>query len=359
MKSNERLKRLRGLMKARGINAFLITDPVNVEYVSGFTGGDSYAFILPKEQYLLTDGRYTEMAEEEAGGFEVLTRKMRLTELIEQVARKRRLKEIAFEGFGISYDTLREYRKALGGVRWRAQRPMIHMLRRVKDAREVALIEECVKVAQDAMRAVRKQLRPGLTENEVAAELDYQMRKRGGQKAAFNTIVAAGPHSSQPHAATGKRKMRQGDAVTIDWGARMNGYNCDLTRVFFIGKAQPKFRKIYNIVLRAQQMAIEIARPGVAIQRMDAVAREHIAAQGYGSEFNHSLGHGLGMEVHEAPAVNRTAKGNLEAGFVITVEPGIYVPGFGGVRVEDDVLITEKGARVLSDFPREIEQLIV
>ena len=359
MATNQRLNNLRKLMKERRINAFLITDPVSVEYISGFTGGDSYALILPKNQYILTDGRYTEMAQKEAPGFEVLTRKAKLTEVIELVVRRHRIKEISFEGFRITYDALREYRKALGGVKWKAERPIVHILRKIKEPREVAVIQKCVEVAEDAMRVVRKLLKPGTTENEVAAELDYQMRRRGTQKPAFSTIIAAGAHSSQPHAAPGQRKIRRGDALTVDWGAKLDGYNSDITRVFFISKVQPKFRKIYEIVLKAQKLAIEALKPGMPAMKLDAVARNYIIERGYGPQFNHSLGHGLGMEGHEFPIVNATNKAHLEPGMVITIEPGIYIPGFGGVRVEDDVLVTEQGAKVLSRFPKEIDQLIV
>jgi len=356
---NERLRKLRELMRKRGINAFLITDPINVEYISGFTGGDSYAFILPRDQYILTDGRYTEMAQEEAPGFEVLTRKLKMAEVIQKVARKHRLKEFSFEGFSITYDTLREYKKALGGIRWKAERPVVHTLRRTKGPEEVARIKKCVAVAEESLRVVRKQLKPGISENEVVAELDYQMRKRGGKGPAFGSIVAAGAHSSQPHAAAGARKLRAGDAVTIDWGAKLDGYNSDQTRVFFMGKVHPKFHKIYEIVLQAQKLAIEALKPGMPAMKLDAVARNYITQHGYGPQFSHSLGHGLGMEVHEFPIMNTSNKLPLEAGMVVTIEPGIYIPGFGGVRVEDDVLITQKGAKVLGSFPKEIEDMIV
>jgi Xaa-Pro aminopeptidase len=360
MKKNERLGKLRELLRKRGIGAFLITDPVGVEYISGFTGGDSYAFILPKDQYILTDGRYTEMAQDEAPGFDVLTRKLKMVEIIEKVVRKHRLKEFSFEGFSITYDALRDYRKTLGGgVRWKPERPVIHTLRRIKDAGEVARITKCVEVAEASMSVVRKRLKAGATESEVAAELEYQMRKRGGIKPSFGTIVAAGAHSSQPHAAAGPRKLRAGDAVTIDWGVKINGYNSDLTRVFFIGKVQPKFRRIYKIVLQAQRMAIAALKPGVPAMKLDAVARDHIARNGYGPQFSHSLGHGLGMEVHEFPILNKSNKLPLEAGMVVTIEPGIYIPGFGGVRVEDDVLVTDKGAKVLGGFPKELDEMIV
>ncbi len=359
MEAKRRLARLRELMKEKGVKALLLTDAVNVEYVSGFTGGDSYAFILPRHQYILTDGRYTEMAGKEAPDFTVLTRKPKMEKIIEKVARRHRLKVISFEGFRITYDTLKAYRKAVSSVRWKAERPLVHTLRKIKEPGEVAKVQECVRVAQAAMRVVKKKLRPGITEIDVAAELEYQMRKRGAKKPAFDTIVAAGPHSSQPHAAAGRRKFRAGDAVTIDWGANLNGYNSDLTRVFFLGRGRPGFRKIYEITLEAQRRAIEMIKPGARIAQIDAAARDYIAERGYGPQFTHSLGHGLGMEVHEAPGISNTNRSTLEPGMVFTVEPGIYIPGFGGVRVEDDVVVTKKGVKVLSGFPKKIERCIV
>lgn len=359
MPENQRLARLRELMKEKRVSALLLTDPVNVEYVTGFTGGDSYAFILPRHQYILTDGRYAEMARNEAPGFAVLVRRPKMEEVIEKVARRHRVKIISFEGFRISYDTLTTYRKAVTCAKWKAERPLVHALRKIKEPGEVAKVEACIRVAQAAMLAARKHLRPGVTEMEIAAELDYQIRRRGGRKAAFDTIVAAGSHSSQPHAATGRRRLRAGDAVKIDWGVRMDGYNSDITRMFFLGRIPPKFRKIYEIVLEAQRRAIEMIKPGVEIARIDAAARDHIAGRGFGPQFSHGLGHGLGMEVHEAPAISKATKCKLEEGMLFTVEPGIYIPGFGGVRIEDDVLVTKDGARVLSDFPKKIDEMVV
>ena len=337
----------------------LLTDPVNVEYVSGFTGGDSYAFVLPRQQYILTDGRYTEMAAKEAPDFTVLTRRPKMEGLIEKIVRKHRLKVISFEGFRITYDTLKAYRKAVSGVRWKSEKPLVHTLRKIKEPGEVARVQACIRVAQAALRAAKRHLRPGVTETDISAELGYQMQKRGAKRPAFDTIVAAGAHSSQPHAAPGRRKLRPGDAVTIDWGAYMDGYNSDMTRVFFLGKVKPGFRKIYEITLEAQRRAIEAIRPGAAISEIDAAARDYIAERGYGPQFSHSLGHGLGMEVHEGPLVGKGVKCGLEPGMLFTVEPGIYIPGFGGVRIEDDVLVTKKGVKVLSAFPKKIEQVII
>ncbi len=356
---NKRLEKLRELMKRQRINSLLLTDFVNVGYITGFTGGDSFALITPKHRYVITDPRYTEQAGKQAPHFEIITRKGEMSQAVSKLVRKHRLKALSFESAGLSYELFQTYKKVLSGVHLKPEKPLVQKLRCIKEPREVRMIRKAVDVAQKAMRRVRKIIRPGIRENELAAEVEYQMRLLGGDRKAFDTIVASGKNSSMPHAQCTDRRLRFGEAVTIDWGAQRGSYNSDLTRVFFIGKIKPLFGKIYEIVLGAQRAAIKAVRPGVSAQEIDGVARDYISKNGYGKWFAHALGHGLGLEVHEAPRIGQKINTALEPGMVFTVEPGIYLPGRGGVRIEDDVLVTAGGCEVLSNFPRNPGQMIV
>ncbi len=355
----KRLEKLRELMRRQRINSLLLTDFVNVGYITGFTGGDSFALITPKSRYIITDSRYTEQAGKQAPHFEIITRKGEMSQAVREIVRKHRLKGLSFESTGLSYELFRTYKKALPGVRLKPEKPLVQKLRCIKEPREVRMIQKAVDIAQKAMRRVRKLIRPGIRENELAAEVEYQMRLLGGDREAFDTIVASGRNSSMPHAQCTDRRLRFGETITIDWGARCGFYNSDLTRVFFIGRIRPLFKKIYEIVLGAQRAAIKTIRPGVSAQEIDKAARDYIHKKGYGKWFTHALGHGLGLEVHEAPRIGQKVNTALKPGMVFTVEPGIYLPGRGGVRIEDDVLVTAGGCKVLSSFTRNLRQAVV
>ena len=282
-----------------------------------------------------------------------------MSQAVSKLVRKHRLKALSFESAALSYDLFQTYKKVLSGVHLKPEKPLVQKLRCIKEPREVRMIQKAVDIAQKAMRRVRKVICPGIREYELAAEMEYQVRLLGGDKEAFDTIVASGKNSSMPHAQRTDKRLKSGDAVTIDWGARCGFYNSDLTRVFFIGKIKPLFGKIYKIALGAQRAAIKAVRPGVSAHEIDKAARDYISKNGYGKWFAHALGHGLGLEVHETPRIGQKVNTALEPGMVFTVEPGIYLPGRGGVRIEDDVLVTAGGCEVLSNFPRNPGQMIV
>jgi Xaa-Pro aminopeptidase len=232
-------------------------------------------------------------------------------------------------------------------------------LRQIKDREEVAEIRQAVRYAEKAFAAIRVTLRPEQTEKEIADALDYQLRRFGARGSSFPPIVAAGPRGALPHATPGDEPVGEQESVLIDWGAAGRLYKSDLTRVLVTGRISPKLRRIYGLVLAAQTQAIAAIGPGVAAQEVDAVARGVIAAAGYGRRFGHGLGHGLGLEVHEAPRLTAASSTVLQAGMVVTVEPGIYLPGWGGVRIEDDVLVTRRGHEVLTTAPKQLEEMIL
>ena len=244
-------------------------------------------------------------------------------------------------------------------VELEASSGLVENLRQIKDKEEVARIREAIRQAEKAFGVIRASLRGGKTEKQVADELDAQFRLFGAVGSAFPAIVAVGPRAALPHAKAGAREIGSSDFVLIDWGANGGLYNSDLTRVLVTGKIPPKLERIYRVVLRAQHAAIDAIRPGVVAHDVDRVARDRIARAGFGRYFGHGLGHGLGLEVHEGPRLASGSQVVLKPGMVVTVEPGIYLPGWGGVRIEDDVLVTRTGCEVLSSTPKQFEQMVV
>jgi len=232
-------------------------------------------------------------------------------------------------------------------------------MRVIKDEAEVGKIRASLKVTEEAFTALREAVRVGQTELEMAARLEYEMKRRGSLSPAFSTICAEGPNAALPHAHPGRRKVVERSAVLFDWGATVDFYCADLTRVVFIGSIPDAIREVYEIVLAAQRLAIAAVKPGARMYDVDKVARDHIASAGFGDAFNHSLGHGLGLCVHEAPALSWRSSEAMEAGMVVTVEPGVYLPGVGGVRIEDDVLVTPRGSRVLSKLEKTPDSAII
>jgi len=245
------------------------------------------------------------------------------------------------------------------GIRLIPAPPILAQMRRLKNDDELAAMSRAIRVAEDAFKATLLTIRPGQTELEMAARLEYEMKRRGASGPAFNTICAEGPNAAKPHAVPGNRKTRKGSAILFDWGARVGGYNSDLTRMVFVGSIPPKIGEIYRIALEAQQAAIAAIRPGRKMCDVDGVARKIITDAGYGKQFTHGLGHGLGLEVHEAPSLSWRSKEELVPGMVVTVEPGIYLPGIGGVRIEDDVLVTSRGHRVLTHLNKSLESAVI
>jgi Xaa-Pro aminopeptidase len=346
--------------KAR-IDAFLVNKVEDVAYLTGFTGDDSFALVLSGAACLLTDGRYDEQAHKECPGLDIFVRKGPMPQAVADVLKGRKVRRLAVQGDYLSIrlrDTLQQ--KLPKSVRIVPVGDVTGRLRQVKDDQEVRLIRKALAVAQGAFcglisRGARAFV--GRTEREVAAELDYRMRLAGADKPAFETIVAAGAHSSLPHYRPGSTRIRRDQPVLIDWGAFVGGYCCDLTRVVCVGKIPTKLAEVYKLVRRAQQAGMAALVAGASARKVDAAARKVIEDAGYGARFVHGLGHGIGRQIHEMPAVGQLAKGRLRAGMVVTVEPGVYLPGVGGIRIEDDVLVGPDDSRRLSGLAASLEAM--
>ena len=348
----ERLVRCRSRMLRKRIDAYLVLRAVDQAYLTGFDGEDGAVMVTARRVYVITDGRFDEHADRQAPWATKVLRKGPLAPAIARVARRLRLQRLHVQADAVDVAAHAALRRAAKPIRLTPAPAIVGEMRQIKDAVEIEAIRRAVDVAQRAFKRIVRHVRPGAVERDLAGRLEYEMRRAGADGAAFATIVAAGAHAALPHARAGDDVVRRDQIVLFDWGARVGGYCSDLTRVVAVGRIPARLRRIYEIVLQAQQAGIAAIAPGVTARQADAAARRIIAKAGYGKQFSHSLGHGLGLEVHEAPALSRRVERRLEPGMVVTVEPGVYVRGLGGVRIEDDVLVTRDGAEVLSDLDR-------
>ncbi|EOS8057287.1 aminopeptidase P family protein [Enterococcus hirae] len=348
-----RVEKLRKKMQEENLDSFLITSPYNLRYLTNFTGTTGLAVITLEKAFFITDFRYTEQAAAQAQGFEIIKNVGPIFEEVADLVQKEGLRELGFEETTVSfleYSVLEEIIDAqlipISG--------MIEELREIKDEEEIAIIEKACSIADLAYDHILKMIQPGMTEIEVANQLDFYMRSLGASGVSFETIVASGLRSAMPHGVASKKIIEQGDLITIDFGCYYEGYVSDMTRTFAIGDPGEQLKEFYQIVLEAQLAVLEVAKPGVTGKQLDAVARDYITKHGYGEAFGHSTGHGIGLEIHEGPNVSVRAEKQFVPGNIITDEPGIYLPGIGGVRIEDDLLITSDGNRVLTHSPKEL-----
>lgn len=356
---SERLRACRESLRSRSIDGYLTTGRTDGYYLTGFDGEDGAVLILPRKVYLLTDGRFEEEAARSAPWATAVIRTGSLASSLARLLKRHRVRRLGFEPEQMTVAQHTAFRKAIRPARLVRLPKLTMKLRLIKDDAEIKAIEQALRVAEDAFTAVIGRLRLGATERDIASELEHQMIRRGASGASFPIIVAEGPNSSLPHATPGRRRIRRGSAVLIDWGATVDHYRSDLTRVIFIRTIPPRFRRMYEHVLSAQAEGIRAIAPGMRMGDVDAAARNPLARAGMGRRFSHSLGHGLGLDIHEPPRLARNVTDRLKAGMVVTVEPGVYFPGIGGVRIEDDVLVTENGRRVLSRLPKELDAMVV
>jgi Xaa-Pro aminopeptidase len=349
-----RLQQLRHALKREQLDGYLALNRNDQFWLTGFTGEDGGVLVRPRTVTLLTDGRFEETARQETPYARAVIRPNRGPKSFAEELTRAGVKQCGFDPRHMTVELYNGLTRSARGSKLMPVRNALTGPRQCKNPSELRQIRRAVKIAQDAFRATVADIKPGQREREIAARLVYEMTRRGADGPSFPPIVAAGPGAALPHYAPTDRKLRRGEALLIDWGARVGWYASDLTRMVYVGSIPPLIAEIHAIVLAAQEAAIARVAPGVETGAVDAAARQVIAAAGYGQQFTHGLGHGLGLDVHEGPSVRRDAKDVLEPGMVITIEPGIYLPGQGGVRIEDDVLVTAKGRSVLSKLPKAL-----
>lgn len=357
-----RLTRLRQAMRNAEVDALLISNANDIRYLTPFSGEDSAAILTGKRFVLISDSRFAEEIEPLGQWIEIALRRGPIAAKIGEVAGDLKVTRLGVQAEHLPIAQRRNIAKAVDGRSIVDTENLLSTLRAIKDEVEVQIIRKAVKCQQEALEATLADLRAGQSESQIAARLEFEMKQRGASDAAFSTNVSARTNSSKPHYRPSERvKLARGKALLIDWGARVEGYCSDMTRTWAVGSMPRAIGQIYRIVLEAQLAGIEAIGPGVPCREVDAAARKIIDDAGFGENYGHGLGHGIGLDVHESPSLSPRAEENdvLKAGMVVTVEPGIYLPGVGGVRIEDDVLVTDKGHRVLSDWPKGIEDAVL
>ncbi|HYE84208.1 MAG TPA: Xaa-Pro peptidase family protein [Clostridia bacterium] len=354
---NKRIDGLRKLMLEKKLDGVFAYSGENRRYLSGFTGSTGFVVIGKNITRFITDFRYKEQSAKQCEGFEIVIQSNNLMEKIAEALKKDGIRRLGIEEDFMTVGFCEDLKMALPGIELLPARSIFSRLRVTKDAAEVDNIRKAAAIADEAFRHILGYLKPGMSEAEVGLELEYFMKKKGASGTSFDSIVASGVRSSLPHGIASEKTIENGEFLTLDFGCVYNGYCSDMTRTVFIGKAEEKHRKIYDIVLKAQIEALKGIKPGVTGRSIDKIARDIITAEGYGEYFGHGLGHGVGLAVHEDPRLSVLGENILEAGMIVTDEPGIYIPDFGGVRIEDLVLVTEAGAETLSKSPKELIEL--
>jgi Xaa-Pro aminopeptidase len=354
-----RRDRLPTVLHENQLDGLVVFKPVNVTYLTGFSGEASHLLVGKDQTILVSDGRFTEQIAQECPGLETYIRPpaQPIWDATAQTLGKLSWKNVGFEAAHVSVADFEGLREKLATVNWKSCVGVVETLRMKKDAAELAEIQQAIAIAERAFERLRQSLRPEDDERQVSHRLERFMREEGAKTASFPTIVGVSERAALPHAPLSKKQLGQGEMVLIDWGADGGFYKSDLTRVFATRSISPQLRQVHAAVLNAQQRAISAIRPGVKAQDVDAVARAALEEAGLADKFTHGLGHGIGLEIHEGPWFRPNSEIVLEAGMVTTVEPGVYITGWGGVRIEDDVLITENGCDVLTHVSRDLTAL--
>ncbi|HJT31738.1 MAG TPA: Xaa-Pro peptidase family protein [Pirellulales bacterium] len=357
----ERRQRLIGLLNDANAEALLVTNFTNVTYLTGFTGDDSYLLVSPRETVIISDFRYVEQLAGECPDLrtQIRTTAVKMPDAVVEVIGSAKVGRLGIEADSLTISLYNYLTGQLPKIAVHPTTGLVEQLREIKDADEIAELRRAIACAEQSFDALRAKLHRDRTEKELADELDHHMRLLGAQRSSFPTIVAAGPRAALPHARPTADPIGNAELVLVDWGAVCGHYSSDLTRVLVTAKISPKLEQIYRLVLKAQRRAIDAVAPGKTGRQIDAVAREVIHSGGHGEHFGHGLGHGIGLDVHEGPRVAVTNDKPLKAGMVVTIEPGIYLPGWGGIRIEDDVLVTETGHEVLTHCPKELAEAVV
>ena len=345
---------LRGELARLRLDALLITTPRNIRYLTGFTGSNALCLVTRHAQFFITDPRYTTQARAEVKGWK---RFIASESLAGEASRQKllpRCRRIGFESSHLSYARYRLLKRQFPSTSLIPMEGIVERFGIVKTAAEIALMKRATVITDSVFSEILKVIKPGVKELDISAEISYRQKRHGAERDAFDPIVASGFRAALPHARASRKKIKSGEGVVLDFGCVVEGYHSDLTRTVFVGKVSRKMRGVYETVRDAQDNAIQAARSDMQAKELDAVARRTISNAGWGRFFIHSLGHGLGLDVHEPPRISSLSREILSEGSVITIEPGVYIPGVGGVRIEDDVIITKHGCKVLTRSSKEL-----
>lgn len=357
-----RRSRLRKALSKHKLDALLVIGEKNVSYLTGFSGDSTWLLLSQDDALLLSDFRYVTQIQEECPELTAFIRAshMTLVDGLREVVGSQWVARLGVEGHLMTMDVFNSVREKLTEIRLTSVNREVEELRAIKDADELQEIRTAVRLAERGFECLRSTLRPQATERQLAFELEHAIRSFGGAGLSFPAIVAVGDRAALPHYRPGDRDLSLSPILLVDWGATAHsGYRSDITRTLLTGKPPRRFEKVYRTVLEAQALAIERIRAGVTCREVDAAAREHIERAGFGRYFDHGTGHGIGLDVHELPRLSGNSETVLRPGMVVTVEPGIYLPGWGGVRIEDDVLVTRQGCEVLSSVPKDWDSVQV
>ncbi|MEW6621679.1 MAG: Xaa-Pro peptidase family protein [Bacillota bacterium] len=352
----ERLNKLRSQLIQKGIDAILISKPQNIRYFSGFTGSSAQLLITGDYNYLITDFRYLEQAKEQCSNYTVIDAGKKYSTIINELIVNDHIRSLGFEEDYIVVKTYEEYMHVLSSTVLIPFSQEIKSLRMVKDQTEINIIKKAASLLDEAYNHIIQLIKPGITEKDLALELEFYLKKNGAEDKSFEFVVASGLRGAMPHGVATTKKLNYGEMVTIDFGAVVDGYCSDMTRTIILGKINDWQRKVYNLVLESQEYALQNICSGMTCQQADSLARDLINNGGFGEYFGHSLGHGLGLEIHEDPKLAQRDDTILKTGMVVTIEPGVYVPGLGGVRIEDMALINKDSAEV---FTKSNKQLVI
>lgn len=348
-----RLRRARSAIRDAGCDALLISNARDIRYLSPFSGEDSWAIVAPRSFVVISDFRFAEDLACLKGIAKVHMRKGSIAGAAAGLISDMKLRRVGVQSEYMTIATKRSIVKQTGAKRLKDTTAILSRLRVIKDDAEIRAITKAIHVQERALLDLLPTIKPGQSELELAARLECRMKELGASAPSFPTIMAARANGSKPHAVPGRTRTATAKPLLIDWGARVDGYISDLTRTFTLGRWSKQMREIYGVVLDAQLAAIDAVRPGITCSQLDAAARRIIDGAGYGKQFGHALGHGIGLDVHEGPRIAKEIDAPLEQGMVITIEPGVYLPGIGGVRIEDDIVVTSRGGRVLSSLAKD------
>ena len=349
-----RIALLRTALAERELDALIVSSLPNIRYLTNFSGSHALVLVKARETMFLTDTRYILQSRQEVKRCKRIISRLDLPETVAAHNLLARCKRVGFESHHVTYAQYRKLKRLFPAMVFSPTTDMVEEIALVKEKDEIDAIQKVVDISDRVFHEILKSLRPGVRELEVAAEISYLHKRFGAESDAFETIIASGERGALPHARASSKRIMHGELVTLDFGCSLAGYNSDITRTVAVGKVSRQDRDMYNVVLSAQREAISSAAPGMWASDLDAVARDRIRKGGYGKYFTHSLGHGLGLHVHERPRISSLSKERLRAGSVITIEPGVYIPEVGGVRIEDDVVLTETGCRVLNTAPKDL-----